>query len=193
VAWGLIIAIAVIGVLAVVYVVSGRGGSGAAASSGAPSPTPVVADTQGAYATLVQRANSLYDQGAAKLDAKQYAQGAAYFEAAATVYAAAWKKQSTDPGVGTDFATSLFYSGKVDAALAQVNKVLAQSPSYQTAWFNKGNFLTQKATDASNAGDDSGAKKAYAQAKAAYQKAIDLGPSTSSGQQAKEQLSQLPK
>ena len=43
-------------------------------------------------------------------------------------YAAAWQKQQTDPAVGTDLATSLFYSGNIDAALKQVNAVIKAVP-----------------------------------------------------------------
>jgi hypothetical protein len=193
VTWGVIAAVAAVAIVVVVFYAAGRGGSGTAASPGSQSPTPVVADTTGAYSDLVARANSLYDQGTTKYNARQYAQGGVFFAAAATVYAAALKQQSTDPGVGTDFATALFYSGKVDAAIAQVDRVLAQSPQFQTAWFNKGNYLAEKGRQTTQAGDAKAAKAAYAGARVAYQKAIDLGSATSSGQQAKQQLGKLPK
>ena len=139
------------------------------------------------------RANGLYDQGAAKLNAKQFPQASAYFAAAAKVYAAAWAKQSTDPSVGTDYATSLFYSGDIDAAVTQVDKVLAQSPQFQTAWFNKGNYLSDKAKQAQQDGQKKVADAAYAGARAAYQKAVDLGASTETGQEAQQRLAELPK
>jgi tetratricopeptide (TPR) repeat protein len=188
----IIAVVAVAVAVVVVYVAGSGGGSGTAASPAATSPQAVAADTSGSYGELVQRANDLYDQGAAKLQAKQYAQGAEYFLAASRVYAAAWKQQATDPAVGTDFATALFYSGKVAAALEQVDVVLAQSPEFQTAWFNKGNYLAEKASQADKAGNAKSAKAAYAGARVAYQKAIDLDPSSSSGQQAQQQLSGLP-
>jgi tetratricopeptide (TPR) repeat protein len=94
--------------------------------------------------------------------------------------------------VGTDFATALFYSGKIAAALEQIDKVLAQSPQFQTAWFNKGNYLAEKGSQADKAGNAKAAKVAYAGARAAYEKAIALDPGSSSGQQAKQQLSALP-
>ena len=70
--------------------------------------------------------------------------------------------------------------------------VLAQSPEFQTAWFNKGNYLAEKAGQADKAGNAKSAQAAYAGARVAYQKAIDLDPSSSSGQQAQQQLSALP-
>jgi hypothetical protein len=191
VAWGVIVAVVAVVVVVVFYAVGG-GGSGTAASPGAVSLQPVAADTSGSYAELVQRANDLYDQGSAKFQAKQYAQGAEYYLAASKVYAAAWKQKATDPSVGTDFATALFYSGKIAGALEQVDKVLAQSPEFQTAWFNKGNYLAEKANQADKAGNAKAARVAYAGARAAYQKAIDLDPNSSDGQQAKQQLSALP-
>jgi predicted negative regulator of RcsB-dependent stress response len=76
--------------------------------------------------------------------------------------------------------------------VAQVEKVLAQSPEFQTAWFNKGNYLSDKARLAEQSGDKQAAKAAYAGARAAYQKAVDLDATSSSGQQAAQRLSELP-
>ena len=143
--------------------------------AGSQSVKPVSADTSGSYNDLVQRANGLYDQGATAFDSEQYDQGSAYFAAAAKVYAAAWKQQSTDPGVGTDFATSLFYSGQIEPALSRSSSVLAKSPEFQTAWFNKGNYLAEKARQAEQDGDAKVAKAAYADARVAYEKAVALG------------------
>ena len=70
--------------------------------------------------------------------------------------------------------------------------MLAQFPEFQTAWFNKGNYLSQKASQADTAGNAKAARVAYAGARVAYQKAIALDPNSSSGQQAKQQLSALP-
>ena len=193
VAWGVIIAVvAVAAVVLVFYVAGARRLRDRRKPCGDDVSQPVAADTSGSYGELVQRANDLYDQGSAKFQAKQYAQGSEYYLAASKVYGAAWKQQATDPAVGTDFATSLFYSGKIAAALEQIDKVLAESPEFQTAWFNKGNYLAQKAGDADTAGNAKAAKAAYAGARAAYQKAIDLDPKSSSGQQAQQQLSALP-
>jgi hypothetical protein len=192
VAWGVIVAVVAVAVVVIAFYAARDGGSGTSASPGAASLQPVAADISGSYSELVQRANDLYDQGSVKFQAKQYAQGSEYYLAASKVYAAALKKQATDPAVGTDYATSLFYSGKIAAALEQVDKVLAQSPDFQTAWFNKGNYLAEKASQAEKAGSAKAAKAAYAGARVAYQKAIDLDPNSSSGQQAQQQLSSLP-
>ncbi len=190
--WGGFGALAVIVILVVVFATSGGGGGATAGSTASQPAQPVAADTSGSYAELVQRANDLYDQGSAKLQSKQYDQGAEYFKAAAKVYAAAWKQKSTDPAVGTDYATALFYSGRIDAAVSQVTEVLGKSPQFQTAWFNKGNYLSDKAKLAEQDGDSKAAEAAYAGARVAYQKAVDLDPNSSSGQQAKQRLSELP-
>ena len=181
-------------VLLVIFIAAGSpgGASDASTTGGSRAAQPVSADTSGSYAELVQRANGLYDQGSQAFDSKQYAQGTNYFEAASKVYAAAWKLQSTDPNVGTDYATSLFYSGRIDAALTQVEKVLAKSPGFQTAWFNKGNYLSEKARSAQASGDSKTAKVDYAEARAAYEKAIAIDVASKVGTQAKERLSQLP-
>ena len=191
--WGGFGIAAVVVILVVVLVTSGDGGStDTPVATGTQSVQPVSADTSGSYGALVERANGLYDQGAAAFEADQFDQGAAYFEAAAKVYAAAWKRQSTDPGVGTDYATSLFYSGEIERAISQVEKVLAQSPEFQTAWFNKGNYLAEKARQADEDGDAKTAKTAFADARVAYQEAVTLDSSSASGQQAQQRLDELP-
>jgi hypothetical protein len=196
-AWGLLGAVVVVAVIVVVIFARGAGGDGGAtsataAAAGTQSGQAVAADTSGSYSELVQRGNGLYDQGAAKFQSKDYVQGAEYFLAASKVYEAAWKQQATDPSVGTDFATSLFYAGKIDAAVQQVDQVLAKSPQFVTAWFNKGNYLAERARQADTAGNAAAAKKAYAEARVAYQKAVDLDPGSASGQQAKQRISELP-
>jgi hypothetical protein len=194
--WGGFGVIAVIVVLAIVV----AGGGDATSASTTPTGTtggqpaqPVNAETSGSYGELVQRANGLYDQGASAFDSKRYDQGAEYFRAAAKVYAAAWKKQSTDPNVGTDYATSLFYSGSIDAAVRQVERVLAKSPGFQTGWFNKGNYLSDKARLAEESGDTETAKASYADARAAYEKAIAIDENSSVATQAQEYLGKLPR
>ena len=185
--------VAVVIVLIIFIAAGGPGGaSDASTTSGSQAAQPVSGDTSGSYGEIVQRANGLYDQGAQAFDSKQYAQGTNYFQAASKVYAAAWKQQSTDPNVGTDYATSLFYSGRIDAALTQVERVLAKSPDFQTAWFNKGNYLSERARSAKESGDGKTARTDYAEARAAYEKAIAIDRASEVGTQAKERLSQLP-
>ncbi len=192
--WGGFGIAAVVVILIVVFVTTGGGGepTGAAPTGGTQSVQPVAADTSGSYGELVERGNGLYDQGAAAFESQQYDQGAAYFAAAAKVYAAAWKQQSTDPGVGTDFATSLFYSGRIEPAIEQVEQVLTQTPTFQTGWFNKGNYLAEKARLAEQDGSAKVAKAAYADARVAYEKAVALGAESASGQQAQQRLDALP-
>jgi hypothetical protein len=191
--WGGLGVAAVVIVLIVVFVTTGGGdATGAAPTGGTQSVQPVAADTSGSYGELVERGNGLYDQGAAAFDSQQYDQGAAYFAAAARVYAAAWKQQSADPGVGTDYATSLFYSGQIDPAIEQVEQVLAKTPTFQTGWFNKGDYLAEKARLAEQDGSAKVAKAAYADARAAYEKAVSLGAESASGQQAQQRLDALP-
>jgi hypothetical protein len=192
--WGGFGIMAVVVILVVVF----AAGGGAADSPGTAAPTggaqtvqPVSADTSGSYDELVQRANGLYDEGAAAVQASAFDQGAAYFEAAAKVYAAAWQKQSTNPNVGTDFATSLFYSGQIEPALRQIERVLTQSPTFQTGWFNKGNYLIEKALHAEQDGDAETAEAATADARVAFEKAVSLGAGTPSGQQAQQRLDEM--
>jgi hypothetical protein len=193
--WGIFGAVAVI-VIAVVLIsgVLGASGSSGPGSGGASaSATPVQGVTTGAYADLVQKANAFYDQGDAAFQASNFNQGTIYFQAAAMTYAAAWKKQQTDPAVGTDFATSLFYSGNIDGALKQIDLVISKFPDYQAAYFNLGNYQAHKARIAEQQGDKAAAKVANTAAAAAYTKAVALDPKSTVGTQAAASLEKLPK
>ena len=169
----------------------GSGGGSGAAPSGGSSVPAVAADTTGSYSELVTRANGLYDQGSAAFQNNDAAGGRTYFAAAAKVYAAAWKKQSDDPNVGTDFATALFYSGQTDKAIAQVDRVLEADPEFQTAHLNRGIFLKTAAQDATDAGDSAQAEKLLADAKASFEKAVSIDAGSDPGQRAAQELEQL--
>jgi hypothetical protein len=191
--WGGFAVAAVVVVLVIVGLGGGdsTGGGSAGAPSGGSSVPAVAADTTGSYSELVTRANGLYDQGSAAFQNNDATGGQKYFAAAAKVYAAAWKKQSDDPNVGTDFATALFYSGQTDEAIAQVDKVLEADPEFQTAHLNRGIFLKTAAQDATDAGDSAQAEKLLADAKASFEKAVSIDAGTDPGQRAAQELEQL--
>ena len=159
--------------------------------SGGQTAGPVTADTSGSYAELVRRANGLYDKGAQAFQDEDQDAGAQHFAAAAKVYRAAWKQRATDPNVGTDYATSLFYSGDTDGALKQVSVVLAGSPDFQTAHLNKGVYLQTAAQTAQDDGQKVRADALLAQAKAAFEKAVSIDPASSAGATAAESLQSL--
>ena len=189
--WMTFAVIAVI-VVAVVFTLN-RTPSGAAGSTTGTgqASAPVSADTSGSYTELVARANGLYDQGAKAFQGKDQSGGARYFGAAATVYRAAWKKQPGDPAVGTDFATSLFYSGDTARALKQVDIVLAESPDYQSARLNKGIYLQTASQAAQQSGQQDRATSLLAQAKIELQKAVDIDSASAPGRKAAETLNSL--
>jgi hypothetical protein len=192
--WGGFGALAVV-VIIIVVMVSGGFGSGSddastSAASGAPAQA-VEADTSGSYDELIARANDLYDQGDAAFQNQDFEQGGAYFAAAAKVYAAAWAKQATDPGVGTDLAVAQFYSGDISGALKQIDAVIATSPDFQKGWLNKGIFLSHEARISEQAGDKKTADKQLAQAKVALAKAVAIDPESEAGKQADQSLQQL--
>lgn len=192
--WGGFAAAAVVIVVLIVALVGGSGGGNGGATAPPAAVTPVAsvaADTSGSYQELVARANDLYDQGITAFDNNDSASGQKYFAAAATVYAAAWKKQPTDPSVGTDFATALFYSGQTDEALTQVDEVLKTSPDFQTAHLNRGIFLKTAAQDAKDAGETATSDELLADAKASFEKAVSIDPASEPGQSAAQQLEQL--
>jgi hypothetical protein len=192
--WGGFGALAVVVIVIVVMVSGGFGGGSSSSSSSSSSTAPVKAvsaDTSGSYSELVSRANGLYDKGDAAFQSQQFEQGGAYFTAAAKVYAAALKKQSGDPGVGTDYAVTLFYSGNIAAALKQIDAVLQANPDWQKGWLNKGIFLSHESRIAKQQGDAKTAAKYQAQAKQALTKAVALDSTSDAGKQADEALQQL--
>ena len=191
--WGGFGVLAVI-VIVVVVMVSGGFGSSSPDGSTAPgdgSAAPVQGVTTGTYEELVQKANELYDKGDAAFQNQDFTGGGNYFQAAAMTYAAAWQKKKTDPGVGTDFATSLFYSGNIEAAIKQIDAVIKAFPDYQAAFFNLGNYLAHEARIAEQEGDTKTAKAQTAAAKAAYTKAVSIDPSSEVGKQSDASLQQL--
>jgi hypothetical protein len=192
--WGGFGALAVIVIVIVVMVSGGFGGGSGGGSSSSSSGAPVQAvsaDTSGSYSQLVARANDLYDQGDTAFQNQNFEQGGAYFAAAAKVYAAAWKKQSTDPSVGTDYAVTLFYSGDIAAALKQIDAVLKTNPEWQKGWLNKGVFLSHQARIAEQQGDTKTTDQYNAQAKQALTKAVAIDPKSDAGKQADTALQQL--
>jgi len=190
VVWGAFGALAVIVIVIVVMVSGGFGGSAgeSAADAGSAPAQAVEADTSGSYEELVQRANDLYDQGDAAFQNQDFDQGGQYFAAAAKIYATAWKKQATDPNVGTDYSVALFYSGDIAGALKQIEAVLQVDPDFQKGWLNKGVFLSHEARIAEQQGDTKVADKYSAQAKQALTKAVAIDPKSEAGQQADESL-----
>jgi hypothetical protein len=192
--WGLFGGVAVIVIVVVVMLSGGFGGkSSSGTPSGNASVQPVQGVTTGSYSELVQKGNGFYDQGQAAFQSQNLEQGSAYFQAAAMTYAAAWKKQQTDPGVGTDFATAMFYSGNIDAAIKQVDVVLKKFPDFQPAHFNLGNYLAHKAAIAAQQGDKKTAQIENLAAAKAYTKAVSLDPASQTGKDAAARLKALPK
>jgi hypothetical protein len=160
-------------------------------SSAASGP---VADTSGSYAALVARANDHYNQGQPYIEQGNFTAAAPYFLAAAKEYAGAWAQQATDPAVGTDYATSLFYAGDVQGAISQVNKALKLKPTsdiLQKALLNKGNFLAMAGRVAQQSGQAAKTAKLLAQAKAMYLASIKVNPGSSAATSAQQGIASL--
>ena len=192
--WGGFGVVAVVVIVAVIMFSGGFGGKNPTPSaSGSASATPVMGVTTGSYKSLVSAGNKFFDQGQTFINAGNFNQGVSYFEAAAMTYAAAWKKQATDPSVGTDFASALFYSGQLDAAIKQANLVLSKNPSFQKAYLTKGNAWAHKSLIANQQGDKKAVASDNVQAKQAYTKAVALDPSSQAGKMADQGLQSLPK
>ncbi|MBN2203642.1 MAG: hypothetical protein JW767_01325 [Thermoleophilia bacterium] len=192
--WVIVAVVAVAVVVAVALLSGGSeqpaadAGSGGMTSGGV---TPVAVDLSGSYRELVQRAHDLYDQGDALIQAGDFEQGVEYFAAAAQVYEAAWAKEPGDPNVGTDWATSLFYSGDFDAAVAQVEVVLEESPDFQPAWFNLGNYLQHQARMAESSGDTAEAERLNEATREAYETAAEIDPASDTGIEAAARAAEL--
>lgn len=146
----------------------------------------------GSYEELVAQANALFDEGDALFNQNEIDQGAQKFASAAQLYEQAWTMQPGDPNVGTDWATSLFYSGDIQGAIKRIELVLKDDPEFQTAWFNKGNYLTHEARISEQMGTAGDAKKLYEKARQAYVKAIALDPKSEVGKEADSRLQDLP-
>jgi hypothetical protein len=193
--WGGFGALAVVVIVVVVMISGGFGGDSGGGDTASASNGPVegvTADTSGSYGDLVARANELYDQGIKQFDSGNMQQGAEYFSAAAKVYAAAWQQQSTEPGVGTDYASSLFYSGDFNGAIRQAEAVLAGNPDFQNAYLTKGNAFAHRGRSVQQEGDDKAAQADFKQAKLAYTKVIALDPGSESAKTAKAMMATLP-
>lgn len=190
-----IVAVVAVAVVAAVVLVSGSGEEPASGSEHGGTPvggaTPVAVDLSGSYRELVQRGHDLYDRGDELIRAQDFEQGVEYFAAAAQVYEAAWAKEPGDPNVGTDWATSLFYSGDFDGAIRQVMVVLEDNADFQPAWFNLGNYLEHKARVAEQAGETDEAARLYEQARDAYARAADIDPESQTGAAAAARAEEL--
>ncbi len=193
--WGAFGALAVVVIVVVVMASGGFGGdaNGGTTGSSASPVQSIAADTSGSYRELVTRGNELYDQGDAEFQNQSFEQGGAYFAAAAKVYAAAWKKQATDPAVGTDYAVALFYSGDIPGAIEQIDAVIEANQDFQKAWLNKGIFLSHEARLAEQSDEKKQADKLYDQARVALTRAVAIDPKSEAGQQADASLDELPK
>jgi len=192
--WAIVAVVAIAVVVAVAVLSGGSEQPAADAGSGGTASgdvTPVVADLSGSYRELVQRGHDLYDQGDALIQGGDFEQGVEYFAAAAQVYETAWAKEPGDPSVGTDWATSLFYSGDFDGAVAQVKVVLEGSPDFQPAWFNLGNYLQHQARMAESSGDEAEAERLYEATREAYEKAAELDPASDTGIEAAARAAEL--
>jgi tetratricopeptide (TPR) repeat protein len=170
--WIAVAVVPVVVIVAMLVLASHRSATGSAAP---------VADTSGSYQQLVLRANKHFDQGKPYIDQGNFTAAAPYFVAAAKEYDAAWSQQSTDPAVGADYATSLFYAGDVQGAIGMVNTVLKLKPTggvLQKALLNKGNFLAMAGRVATQNGQTARSKQLFAEAYASYRASIKVDPAS---------------
>jgi len=189
-----VIAVVAVAVVAVVALTSGGGESATGSEHGetpAGGATPVAVDLTGSYRELVQRGHDLYDRGDELIRAQDFEQGVEYFAAAAQLYEAAWAKEPGDPNVGTDWATSLFYSGDFDGAVQRVMVVLKDDPEFQPAWFNLGNYLEHQARMAEQSEQPDEAARLYDEARDAYAKAAAIDPESETGVAAAARAAEL--
>ena len=70
-------------------------------------------------------------------------------------------------------------------------QVLAKSPDYQSARLNKGIYLQTASQAAQQNGQQAKAASLLAQAKAEFQKAVDIDPASAGGKKAAETLKSL--
>ncbi len=192
--WAIVAVVAVV-VVVVVALTAGGGEQPAAGADPGDTPTatatPVAVDLSGSYRELVQRGHDLYDQGDALIQSGDFEQGVEFFATAAQVYEAAWAKEPGDPNVGTDWATSLFYSGDFDGAVERVMVVIEENPDFQPAWFNLGNYLEHQARMAEGSGDADEMARLTGEARQAYAKAAEIDPDSDTGIEAAARAAEL--
>lgn len=187
--WGVI---AVVAIVVAIVVWQASGGKNAAVGTLAPPD----AGTAGTYDELVKRANDQLDSGYQLLqqskDPAFSADAVPYFQAADKVYAAAWKKQSNDPNVATDWSYTIFYSGDTQRAITKTQEIVARWPDFQPAYHHRGLFLWMAAMNAfGKQGGTAEGQKLAAEAKSALEKAVSLDPNSEFGKEAKGWLQGL--
>jgi tetratricopeptide (TPR) repeat protein len=126
-AW-IVYAVAMIGVGALVgYIIASNNQSGRATSvAPAAAAVPVVppASSMQTYGEAVDAGNRFYD-------AQRYQDAIPYYQRALTF-------NQSDVNVSTDLGTALWYTGRVDAALAQYDRSLAIDRHHAQTLFNLG-------------------------------------------------------
>ena len=124
---------------------------------------------------------------------QDFEQGGAYFAAAAKVYAAAWKKQATDPARRHRLrGRPVLQRRHPRAPSTQIDAVLKANPDFQKGWLNKGIFLSHEAPDQRAERRQEGRQEAVR--RGARPRSPRPSPSTPSprpGKQADQSLQQL--
>ena len=159
----------------------------AAATTPAATDTGSTGDTGVAYVDLVTEANTLYDRGAAVLESDREA-AKQYFLDAADAYESAWKMSQSDPAVGTDYATALYFSGDIDGSIAQGEVAIKAFPDFQNAFFDLGVSYHAKANSVSAPEE----RESYLDAaRDAYRRAKSIDPWSDTGKAAAQALKKL--
>lgn len=85
-------------------------------------------------AALIQLGNLYYDLGLQQANLTHMQKAITYYERAIAI-------SPLDPKLGTDLASSYYYLGQTDKAIARIRAVLKDSPSFPNAVYNYGIFL----------------------------------------------------
>lgn len=110
---------------------------------------PVEASAPGSYTATVNVANAYFDwaqelstpaAGASQPTTAAIAAAIQTWALARTEFDKATKIKPQDPSVQTDRAVTMFYSNDATAAVATVQKVIAQDPTFAPAWLNAAIF-----------------------------------------------------
>jgi len=159
-----------------------RAAAGETAPTGAQTPTPAemqrMADTQAGpllekLKTDPNNADLLQNIGNVYYDAQ-------LFPTAIDYYRRALKVQPTNAGVRTDMATAIWYTGNVDAAIAEFQTSLSYEPTKPNTLFNLGIVEWQGKMDIDKA-------------VAAWQKLLDTNPNYEAKDKVLELMAQAQK
>lgn len=104
-----------------------------------------LASDPASFTILATLGNEYFNWAAAVANDKTSPQGAStpYWTLAIGYYERAYAIQP-EPALGTDLAIAYDYSGRLDDAVSQAQRITSTTPTFSPAWYHMGRFLERK-------------------------------------------------